>query len=49
METLTLLCGNITRPETFEMWLWKRMERIKWTERVTHERVLRGVEKRGVY
>ena len=29
--------------EVFEMWLWQRMDRISWTERVTNERVLQMV------
>ena len=29
--------------ESFEMWLWRRMERIKWTDRVRNEEVLRRV------
>ncbi|VVC36881.1 Reverse transcriptase domain [Cinara cedri] len=30
-------------PEAFEMWCWKRMEKINWTERVTNEDVLTQV------
>ena len=26
--------------ESFEMWCWRRMEKIKWSERVTNEQVL---------
>ena len=25
--------------ESFEMWCWRRMEKIKWPERVTNEQV----------
>lgn len=33
--------------EAFEMWCWRRMERISWIERKTNEEVLRTVgEKR---
>ena len=26
--------------ESFEMWCWRRMEKIKWPEKVTNEQVL---------
>ena len=26
--------------ESFEMWCWRRMEKIKWSEKVTNEQVL---------
>jgi hypothetical protein len=26
--------------ESFEMWCWRRMEKIKWPEKVTYEKVL---------
>ena len=26
--------------EGFEMWFWRRMENIKWSEKVTNEQVL---------
>ena len=29
--------------ESFEMWCWRRMEKIKWTEKVTNEQVLEGI------
>ena len=29
--------------ESFEMWLWRRMEGIKWTEKVRNEEVMRRV------
>ena len=33
--------------ESFEMWYWRRMEKIKWSEKVTNEQVLEPiVEKR---
>ncbi|KAJ4444592.1 hypothetical protein ANN_06388 [Periplaneta americana] len=31
------------RIEAFEMWIWRRMERVKWTERVRNEAVLERV------
>ena len=33
--------------ESFEMWCWWRMEKIKWPEKVTNEQVLKHIgEKR---
>ena len=29
-ETLTLQCNEQKRLEAFEMWIWRRMERVKW-------------------
>ena len=26
--------------ESFEMWCWRKMEKIKWSEKVTNEQVL---------
>jgi len=46
-----LLCRNmtsekedITKLEAFEMWIWRRMEKISWTERISNEEVLKLVE-----
>jgi hypothetical protein len=30
--------------ESFEMWYWRRMEKISWTDRVTNEEVLQRVK-----
>ena len=33
--------------EIFEMWYWRKMEKIKWSEKVTNEQVLQLIgEKR---
>ena len=49
----TVYCGAENRPirkvdrnnvEDFEMWCWRRMETISWTDRVRNGEVLRGVE-----
>ena len=39
-ETWTL--GKLERKnlESFEMWCWMRIEKIKWSEKVTNEQVL---------
>ena len=31
------------RLEAFEMWTWRRMEKISWLDKVTNEEVLRRV------
>jgi len=47
------ICGAEIRPirkvdrnyvEGFEMWCWRRMETISWTDRVRNEEVLRRVK-----
>ena len=30
----------IQRIEAFEMWVWKRVEKVNWTERKTNEEIL---------
>jgi hypothetical protein len=37
---------DIKRLEAFEMWIWRRMERISWTERRTNEEILQLVEEK---
>jgi hypothetical protein len=34
--------------ESFEMWCWRRMEKISWTDRVRNEEVLHRVEERNI-
>ena len=29
--------------ESFEMWCWRRMEKIQWSEKVTNEQVLERI------
>ena len=36
----------VKRIETFEMWIWRRMEKISWTEHRTNEEVLKKVEEK---
>ena len=38
--TWTLRKLELKYLESFEMWCWKRMEKIKWSEKVTNEQVL---------
>jgi len=39
-ETWTLRAADQKYLESFEMWRWRRMEKISWTERVRNEEVL---------
>jgi hypothetical protein len=45
-ETWTLRKEEVRRLDALEMWLWRRMEKISWTERRTNEEVLRIIEER---
>ena len=33
-ETWTLRRNEQKRLEAFEMWIWRRMERVKWTDKI---------------
>ena len=39
-ETWTLQATDPKRLESFEMWCWRRMEKISWTDHVRNEEVL---------
>ena len=39
-ETWTLRAVDQIHLESFEMWCWRRMEKISWTEHVRNEKVL---------
>jgi hypothetical protein len=43
-ETWTLRSVNQKHLESFEMWCWRRMENISWTEHVRNEEVLLRVK-----
>jgi len=43
-ETWTLTQTD-RRLEAFEMWIWRRMEKISWLDKVTNEDVVRKVNK----
>ncbi|KAJ4448167.1 hypothetical protein ANN_10180 [Periplaneta americana] len=46
-ETWTLRRSEEKQLEAFEMWIWRRMERVKWTDRTKNEAVLeKGDEER---
>ncbi|KAJ4433793.1 hypothetical protein ANN_16105 [Periplaneta americana] len=38
-KTWTLRRREEKRLETFEMWIWRKMERVKWTDRIRNEAV----------
>jgi hypothetical protein len=43
-ETWTLRAVDQKHLESFEMWCWRRMEKISWTEHVRNEEVLLRVK-----
>ena len=46
-ETWTLRKEEYRKLDALEMWLWRRMEKVSWTQRKTNEEILRMVgEKR---
>ena len=48
-ETWTLRATDQKRLESFEMWCWRRMEKIIWTDHVRNEEVLLRVnEQRNI-
>ena len=48
-ETWTLRAVDQKQQESFEMWCWRRMEKISWTDHVRNEEVLLTVnEQRNI-
>ncbi len=45
-ETWTMRKEDIKRLEAFEMWIWRRMERISWMEHRTNEEILKMVDEK---
>jgi len=45
-ETWTLRKEDIKRIQGFEMWIWRKMEKISWTAHVSNEEVLCLVQER---
>jgi len=43
-ETWTLQTEDIRRLEAFEIWIWRRMMKVPWTEHKTNEEILKMVE-----
>jgi hypothetical protein len=48
METWTLRAVYQKHLESFEMWCWRRMEKISWTDRVINEDVYLESRSRGI-
>jgi hypothetical protein len=46
-ETWTLRKVDETYTDSFEMWCWRRFEKISWTDRVRNEELLRRVKDDG--
>jgi hypothetical protein len=44
VETWTLRAIDQKHLESFEMWCWRRMEKIRWTDHVRNEKVLPTVK-----
>ena len=42
--TWTLQKEDIRRLEVFEIWIWRRMMKVPWTEHKTNEEILQMVE-----
>ena len=42
-ETWTLRRNEQKQLEAFEMWVWRRMERVKWTDKIKNAVVLEGM------
>jgi hypothetical protein len=47
-ETWTLRAVDLKHLESFEMWSWRRMEKISWTDHVRNEYVLLGVKEQRI-
>jgi len=46
-ETWTLRLADQKNLESVEMWCWRRMEKIIWTDHVRNEEVLLRVNEQG--
>jgi hypothetical protein len=46
-ETWTLRKADQKHLEGFEMWCWRKIEKMRWTDRVRNVEVLHGVKKQG--
>jgi len=47
-ETWTLRAADQKYLESFEMWCWRRIEKISWTDHVRNEEVLLKSMSRGI-
>jgi len=46
-ETWKIRAVDQKHLESFEMWCWRRMEKIRWTDHVRNEEVLLRVKEQG--
>ena len=44
LETWTMRKDEIDKLQAFEMWIWRRMEKINWRDKITNEQVLEIVK-----
>jgi len=42
-ETQTMTQADGKRLEAMEMWIWRRMEKISWVDKMSNEEVLQSV------
>jgi len=47
-ETLTIKKADATSLEAFEMWVWRRLMKLKWTDKKTNAEVLNLVKEKRV-
>ena len=45
-ETWSTTKNDVKRLEALEMWGWRRMEKVRWTDRKTNEEILEMVEEK---
>jgi len=45
-ETWTMQKSDIKRIEAFEMWIWRRMLKISWTEHIRNDKVMKQLKKK---
>ena len=45
-ETWTLRKEDIRKLEAVEMWMWRRMERVSWMDKITNEEILNKVREK---
>ena len=43
-ETWTLTQADRSKLEAFEMWIWRRMEKISWVDKKTNQEILYTIE-----
>ena len=45
-ETWTMIKEEINRLNVFEMWVWRREEKVSWMDKRTDEQVLSSINKK---